>query len=235
MMPAALLAVLLMPFGFEGPPLLAMGWSIDRMLDMAAIVAGWSQHLRAAPLLTPLALLLGLAALAWFAFFKDRWRLVGPVAALVVLVVFAVDRPPDALVADTTKAVAIRGPTGLELADGKAQSFALTVWRETYADPIATPAVTSCDATACIGQSSAGFTYALVEDSAAFADECGRADLIIARVPPPSWCTAKALIGPDDLATHGVRWLRWNAGTKSFEIRASIDNLARSWRIPPRS
>lgn len=234
MMPAALIAVLLMPLGLEGPPLLAMGWSIDRMLEMAAVVASWSEHLRAAPLLTPLALVLGLAALAWFAFFKDRWRLLGPAAALVLLLLFAVDHPPDVLVADTTQAVAIRGPSGLELADGKSQSFALTVWRETYADPIASSAATSCDATACIGESPAGFSYALVEDSTAFPDECGRADLIIARVPLPSWCSAKALIGPDELASSGVHWLRWNADAKSFEVRVSITNLNRPWRIPAR-
>ena len=33
MMPAAVLAVLAMPFGIEAPFLLAMGWSIDRMLE----------------------------------------------------------------------------------------------------------------------------------------------------------------------------------------------------------
>ncbi len=46
MMPAAALAVIGMPFGIEGPFLFAMGWSIDRMVDMAAIVAAWSTHLR---------------------------------------------------------------------------------------------------------------------------------------------------------------------------------------------
>ena len=40
MMPSAVLAVLAMPFGFEGPFLAAMGWSIDRMLDLARLVAG---------------------------------------------------------------------------------------------------------------------------------------------------------------------------------------------------
>ncbi|HMS19770.1 MAG TPA: zinc ribbon domain-containing protein, partial [Sphingorhabdus sp.] len=55
----------------------------------------------------------------------------------------------------------------LELADGKSKSFALDVWRETYADPIAAPAAKSCDALACIGQSSAGFTWAIVTDASA--------------------------------------------------------------------
>lgn len=155
MMPAALLGVLAMPLGLEAPFLLAMGWSIDRMLEMAAVVSGWSTHLRASPLLLPPSLLIGLAALAWFALFRDRWRLLGPLVALPLVVLFAIDRPPDVLIADTTQAMAVRGQSGLELADGKPQSFALDVWRETYADPIATAANLSCDSVACIGTSSA--------------------------------------------------------------------------------
>ena len=233
MMPAAAIAVLLMPFGLEGPALLAMGWSIDRMLDVAGLVAGWSIYLRAAPLLTPLALVIGAAALGWFAFFKDRWRLLGPALALPLVIVFAVDHPPDVLVADTTLATVIRGPAGLELAAGKAQSFALTVWRDTYADPIVTPAAQSCDSVACIGESSAGFNWAIVTRPDAFEEECGRADLLITRDRAPGWCTAKALIDTNDLAAHGVQWLRWNAASRSFEVRPAIDNLDRPWRIVP--
>jgi competence protein ComEC len=233
MMPAALIAVLLMPFGLEGPALRAMGWSIDRMLDMAALVAGWSTHLRASPLLTPLALVLALAALCWFAFFKDRWRLLGPALALPLIIVFAVDHPPDVLIADTTKAMVIRGPSGLELASGKPQSFALNVWRDTYADPMLTPAAQSCDSLACIGRSSRGFTWAIVTEPDAFEEECGRADLIVTRDRAPSWCGARAVIDADTLADHGVEWLRWNETAETFEVRPAIPSLNRPWRIAP--
>jgi competence protein ComEC len=231
MMPAAAIAMLLMPFGLEAPPLLAMGWSIDRMLDVARIVADWSTHLRAAPLLTPWALVFGLAGLGWFAFFKDRWRLVGPALVVPLVAIFAVDRPPDVLIADTTQALVIRGASGLELADGKPQSFALSVWRETYAEPIEVQATQSCDSLACVGTSAAGFRYAIVRDPAALPDECGQADLIVVRGTAPSWCSAKALVTADDLATHGVHWLKWNPASQSFEVRPAIPALGRPWRI----
>jgi competence protein ComEC len=231
MMPAAGLAVLAMPFGLETLPLVVMGWSIDRMLEMAGFVADWSTHLRATPLLTPWALGFGLAALGWFAFFRDRWRLLGPAAAVPLVLVFALDRPPDVLIADTTQAIAIRGQAGLELAAGKPKSFALDVWRETYADPIATPAAESCDSVACIGTSSVGFTYAIVRDPAAFADECGRADLVVARIPAPTWCTAGTVIDAGDLAARGVHWLRWDAAGKAFAVRPAITGLGRPWRL----
>ena len=235
MMPAAVLAVVLMPFGLDGPPLMAMGWSIDRMLDMAGLVAAWSTHLRAAPLLTPWALAIGLAALAWFAFFKDRWRLVGPALALPLVVLFAVDRAPDVLISDTTQALVIRGASGLELADGKPNSFALDVWRETYADPIASAAVETCDSVACVGQSPVGFRYAIIDDPSAFADECGRADLIVARIPRPTWCTSGTIIDPAQLYAQGVHWMRWDANSKTFEVRASIGALDWPWRIAAKS
>jgi competence protein ComEC len=232
MMPAALLAVLAMPFGLEGPFLAAMGWSIERMLDMARLVAGWSTHLSASPLLTPWALLIGVAALAWFAFFRDRWRLLGPVLAVPLVVLLAVDRPPDVLIADTTQAMVVRGPTGLELADGKSRSFALDVWRETYADPIEIAAAVSCDSVACIGESSAGFSYAIVADPAGFEEECAR-DLVVTRIRAPSFCAAGVVIDADDLLHHGVHWLRWNAILREFEVRPAIGSLERPWRIRP--
>jgi len=228
----ALLAVLAMPFGLEGPALAAMGWSIERMLDVARLVSGWSAHLSASPLLTPLALVIGVVALAWFAFLRSWWRLLGPLLAAPLVVLLAVDRPPDVLVADTTQAMAVRGPTGLELADGKAQSFALDVWRETYAEPIATAAAVRCDSVACIGESSAGFSYAIVADPAGFEEECGR-DLVVTRIRAPGWCAAGVVIDADDLASHGVHWLRWNAATETFEMRPAIGSLERPWRIRP--
>jgi competence protein ComEC len=129
----------------------------------------------------------------------------------------------------------VRGASGLGLADGKPKSFALDVWRETYADPIAKPAAETCDSTACVGQSPVGFSFAIIDDPSAFADECGHADLIIARVAAPTWCTAGTVIDPADLYAHGVHWLRWDASRKAFEVRPSIGLLDRPWRIAPRS
>lgn len=232
MMPAAALGVLAMPLGLEAPFLMAMGWSIDRMIDMAAVVAGWSTHLRASPLLTPLALLIGLAALAWLAFFRDRWRLVGPLAAVPLVVLLAVDKPPDVLIADTTQALVVRGANGLELADGKSQSFALDVWRETYAEPIESAAAQGCDSVACIGESAVGFSYAIVLDPSGFAEECGR-DLIVTRIRAPSYCRASTVVDADGLAEHGVHWLRWDAALERFEVRRAVENLDRPWRITP--
>jgi competence protein ComEC len=233
MMPAAMLAVLAMPFGFERPFLWVMGWSIDRMLDVAAVVAGWSQGLNASPLLTPLALFIGLLALAWFSFFTNRWRLLGPALAVPAVILFALDHPPDVLVSDTTQALAVRGAGGLALVAGKSDSFAVGVWRQTYKDAIGPvlPGTTNCDGLGCVSKSPLGFTVAITRDEAGLAEDCANADLVVTRLAAPAACRAETtVIDGRDLANGGVQWAHWNAGAGRFEIRPAIADLSRPWR-----
>ncbi|WP_332690152.1 ComEC/Rec2 family competence protein, partial [Devosia sp.] len=84
-MPFAVLSVLAMPFGIEGPFVAVMGWGIDRMVAGAELVAGWSEGWTGNPLLTGVALIVGLLALAWFAFINSWWRLAGPAVALPLI------------------------------------------------------------------------------------------------------------------------------------------------------
>ncbi|OEO29019.1 hypothetical protein VW23_027390 [Devosia insulae DS-56] len=230
MMPAAVLATLAMPFGWEEPFLAVMGWSIDRMLDLGGLVASWSIGLEASPLLAPVALLLGLAALAWFTFFASWHRLIAPVLLIPVVLLFAQDRPPDVLIADTTQAVALRGEAGLELVAGKSESFAVDVWRETYGEPIDPGVLLKCDSVGCFGASSRGFTMAIVRDPSGFYEDCGLADLLIARRAVPANCAAGAIIDASVLARGGVQWLRWDEARGGFEIRPAIPQISRPWR-----
>jgi len=230
MMPSAVLATLAMPLGWEAPFVALMGWSIDRMLDLGGLVAGWSTGLDASPLLAPVALLLGLVALAWFTFLSSWHRLMAPLLLMPAVLLFALDRPPDVLIADTTQAVALRGGSGLELAAGKGDSFAVSVWRETYGEAIGPGALLKCDSVGCFGASSSGFTVAIVRDPAGFYEDCGMADLLIARRTVPAYCKANTIIDATTLARGGVQWLRWDATRGSFEIRPAIPEVSRPWR-----
>jgi hypothetical protein len=77
-----------------------------------------------------------------------------------------------------------------------------------------------------------GFSYAIVDDPAGFAEECGR-DLIVTHIEAPSWCMAGVVIDDDELREHGVHWLRWNAASRAFEVRPAVGSLERRWRITP--
>jgi competence protein ComEC len=226
MMPAAGLAVLMMPLGLEGPFLHALGWSIERMLDVARLVAAWSAGIDASPLLSPVALVIGIVALCWFAFFRDRWRLLGPALAVPAVILFGLDRVPDILIADTTQAVALRTADGLQLVTGRPGSFAVDVWSETYGEPI-TAGAFSCDSLGCLAKGASGFTVSVITDPAAFYEDCDRVDLVIARRDVPAGCAA-LVIDADDLRRGGVQWLRWDGD--SFEVRPAMADLNRPWR-----
>lgn len=232
-MPFAVISVLTMPLGIEAPFVQIMGWGIDRMVDGAALVAGWSEGLTGNPLLTSWALAIGVVALGWFAFVNNWWRMLGPAVALPLVLLFGLDQRPDILIADTTQAVAIRTESGMGLVTGRAGSFATDVWSEHYQAPILGQAEgVSCDSLGCIA-TTGRFTLAAIRNPAAFAEDCGRHDLVVARMRAPATCTGSQVIDADALAAGGVHWLRWNEAAGRFDIRTAIPNLTRPWRVAP--
>ena len=233
-MPFAVLSVLAMPFGVEAPFVAIMGWGIDRMVDGAVLVAGWSEGLTGNPLLSGLALVIGLIALAWFAFLNSWWRLLGPAVAVPLILLVGLDQRPDILIADSTQAVALRTEAGMGLITGRTGSFAVDVWSEHYQEPIVAKAEGAlCDSLGCIATTDR-FSVAVIRNGAAFAEDCGRNDLVIARIRAPATCTGSQVIDADALAAGGVHWLRWDDGAARFDIRTAIPNLTRPWRVAPR-
>lgn len=231
-LPSAFIAVLAMPFGVEGVFLGTMGWATDRILQIAGHVAAWSSGINASPLLLPIALVFGFAALAWFAFLPNRYRFIGPLAIVPLIAIFGLDRPPDVLIAATTQAVAVRAEHDLALIAGRTGSFATDAWSETYQVSIA-PSFEDgrCDKAGCIAHSPAGFTLALVKRRDAFDEDCAIADLIVARIAAPQNCRAVTqVIDVQDLRAGGVHWLHWDAGRATFEIRPAITDNNRHWR-----
>ena len=232
-MPFAVLSVLAMPFGAEAPFVTMMGWGIDRMVDGAVLVAGWSEGLTGNPLLTSTALLIGLAALGWFALLNGWWRMLGPALAVPLILLFGMDVRPDVLIADTTQAVALRTDAGMALVSGRADSFAVDVWSDHYQEVIgAEVAGARCDSLGCIARTPQ-FSIAVIRNAAAFAEDCGLHDLIIARVRAPATCAGAQVIDADALAAGGVHWLRWNEAAARFDIRTAVPNLTRPWRVVP--
>lgn len=230
-MPFGVLSVLAMPLGIDGPFVAVMGWGIDRMVDGAALVAGWSAGLTGNPLLTVWALIIGLAALGWFAFFSNRWRLIGPVAAVPLVLLFGVDQRPDVLIADTTQAVAVRHGEEIGLVSGRTGSFAVDVWSDHYQQEIiGTFPDLRCDGLGCIARAPQ-FSIAVIKNAAAFAEDCGRHDLLITRVRAPRNCLGSLVIDSDALQAGGVHWLRWDGAAARFEVRTAIPNLNRPWRV----
>lgn len=226
------LAVIFMPFGLDSLFMRLMGWNIDRMVDVAELVAGWSEGITGNPLLTSSALFLGLAALAWFAFIEGRWRLLAPALAVPLVLGFGFAQRPDILIADTTQAVAIRDGDQMALASGRPGSFAVNVWSRHYQTEIAgNHSGMRCDGLGCVVRTD-DFSVAIIRNAAAFADDCVGFDLVVTRIAAPSWCAeGGVLIGPQQLERRGVHWLAWEGTTGRFLVRPAIVHINRPWRV----
>lgn len=232
-MPGALIGVLAMPLGIDAPFFLFMGWGIDRMVDVAGLVAGWSVGLTGNPLLSEWTLVAGFGALGWFAVLADRWRLLGPLVVMAGVGLFGFESRPDILVADSTQAIAVSSDGGMALASGQAGSFVVEAWQEHYQIEIA-PAHPDarCDSLGCVVRRP-DYSLAIVRNAAAFEEDCRGHDLVVARIPPPDGCgSGGMLIGPEELARGGVHWLRWTEAGR-FDVRPAISRPMRPWRAAP--
>lgn len=231
-LPAAAFAVLAMPLGMEAPFLKILGWGIERIISIAEIVSLASTNISASPLLTPFALIIGFAILAWFSFFQNRWRFALLLPGLIGLLLFGFDRAPDIIIADSTQAVAVRTNEGMMLIAGRTNTFATNAWEQTFgAEIVSRSTATLCDDLGCVATGEPGFRIALVKHRAAFAEDCTLVDVVITRLKAPSACRAHTLvIDADDLVVGGVHQLYWQDAADNFAVRPAITDIIRPWR-----
>lgn len=111
-MPAALIAMLLLPFGLDGLAWQAMAAGLARVTDIARWVAHLPGATLSAPAMPPVSLLLFSLGAAWLILWRRRWRLYGlaPMAAAILLALIA--PPPDLLVDGSFKFFALREADG---------------------------------------------------------------------------------------------------------------------------
>ena len=233
MMPAALFGTLLIPLGLDSPIYAVLGRSIEAMLWCAAFVRDLAGGFDPSPILSPAALVVALTALAWLAYFRDRLRLLGPILAAPIILLFCREPAPDIFVADQSQAVAVRSGDRVALIAGRNNTFATTVWSERYITPIANAHdQTACDTLGCIIETEEGYTVALVKNRSAFDEDCRLADIVIARIKAPPACGAVAslVIDATDLARHGTHMIDWNGPDSPPTVRVAIDMPDRPWR-----
>jgi competence protein ComEC len=227
-MPAALLTLLLMPFGLERLPLLLMGLGIDGITWCARWVASLPGAVGNIAAMPDTAFLLFIAGGLWLTLMQTRWRLwgLGLVAAGVAL---APTLPkPDLLVAPEGPLVAVRGPDGrLSALPAKRSKFELEKWLQHDGDARTAAEAGKaggfrCDAIGCTA-SVKGVDVSVARHPAALPDDCHRARLLVLDIPQPSNCTGPARVFDfftlRDGGTHAV----YIAGPESFRIETVSD------------
>ncbi|WP_372605404.1 ComEC/Rec2 family competence protein, partial [Actibacterium sp.] len=132
--PAALIAGLLVPVGLSGPPLAVMGWGIDWILGVARWVAGMegaTWPLKApGPAVLPLLALGALWLILWQA--RPRWAGIVPVVAAVVI--WAGTERPPLLIAQSGGLVGVLTTEGRALSRGRGDGFTAGIWLENDGD-----------------------------------------------------------------------------------------------------
>lgn len=133
-MPGAVVAVLLSPFGLEGIGFAMMRLGLDWILSVAgyfAALEGAVRHIAqpGAPAL-PLVALGGLFAVLW-----QGWaRYLGALPVLVALVLWTAPARPVLLVAGQGGLVGVLGPQGRALSRARGEGFSARVWLENDGD-----------------------------------------------------------------------------------------------------
>ncbi|MDT8267391.1 ComEC/Rec2 family competence protein, partial [Roseomonas sp. DSM 102946] len=128
-MPAGMLAVLLMPFRLEWLALVPMGWGTEIVLATARRVASWPGAAAIASPIPAWGLLLASFGMLWLCLWRTRWRWAGVPLILLGLFSGPTVPQPDLLVSADARLIAYRSPEGVFLERGSGSNgFARDSW-----------------------------------------------------------------------------------------------------------
>jgi competence protein ComEC len=251
-MPAGLLAILAIPFGLDGPLWRLMGLGIDWMIWVAQFVAGLPGAVGRIVAFGSGPLLLCTAGLLLLCLLRSHLRWAGAVV-IAIAAFWAFRAPvPDVYVGNRGDVVAVRGASGklsvMRTANG--DTFPVREWLAADAD-VRTPRDSSlkdgvvCDEIGCVARLADGTVVALPVAAEAFAEDCGRASLVVSQRTAPPSCAATAIdrtiwpgTGATALYRAGSGWERVVAYPPGYDrpwarsVRSRGEGAAPSSRAP---
>jgi competence protein ComEC len=216
-MPAGLLGLAAMPFGFDGVFWWLMGIGIDWMIAVTQWVAalpgaiGRMAAFGTGPLI---AASLGIILLGLL---RTPLRWSGAVVLALAVIWALVVPQPDILISADGHNVGVRGRDGrLHLMRTAKDTFMLKEWLAADADPrqptdVALAEGVSCDEAGCVTPMADGGLVALALRADALSDDCTHAALVVTARQPPAACPAP-VIDHDRLRRQGAMALRRSRG-----------------------
>lgn len=132
--PAAVLAALLAPFGQEALGLEAMGWGLRWILAVAHWAAGLPAARGYLPSPGPLVLPLFALGMLFVVLWQARARLVGLVPAMAAFLLWAGGERPAVLIADDGALVGVMTAQGRALSKPRGAGFVAGIWLENDGD-----------------------------------------------------------------------------------------------------
>lgn len=237
-MPWAVMAFLLMPFGIETLALTPMGWGVDVIISVAETVAGWAGAVTLVPAVPMAALAAMVLGGLWLALWRQRWRFLGLTGLCAGVVLAVMAEPPDVLVDGQGRLLAVRAADGaIAVSTVRRARFERGIWLRRFGEEearalwpktgISPDKRLTCDKQGCLYRAG-GRTVALAFHEGALAEDCWAADVVIAMVPVRRRCPApQGVIDRFDLWRDGAAaiWL-----DESGPIRIETVNGVRGTR-----
>jgi competence protein ComEC len=242
-LPWGVVTCLLMPLGLERLALVPMGWGIDVTIWVAARVSSLPGNVWQMPRLPAAGLLLvGLGGL-WLCLWQGPWRRWGVVAILAGLGSAALTRPPDIVIADTGRFVAVRAADGRYfISADKSEKIAVSSLAQETGEAFAPwpeAGAGAADGLDCAGASclytAHGRRVAIVTGEAGLPLRCGGLDAIVSQIPAGFHCRSMMpVVDRIDSWRRGAVafWLDRNGVTVES---ANEDRGERPWVAHPRS
>ena len=189
-MPSALIGLMLMPFGADGPAFWVMGKGIEWMLEVAHDVAHWGGADRLLPAAPLSALALVTFGGLWIALWRRDWRWLGCLPLLCGLILWPQAARPDILIGRDGDIVGARGNDGYLYLTSARPSYTAEQWLRVEGDrrrPAEAAAqdgsLWHCDVRGCAVHEAGRPLVAYSKDISAVTEDCEVADVIIAAVP----------------------------------------------------
>ena len=238
-MPAGMLAALLMPLGLEAPALWVMGLGVEGVLWVARIVAAWPGATQAAMPIPAWGLMVFAFGICWLCLWRSWWRALGVLPMILGLSSAAFVRPPHILISGDARLIAISAADTLLLQrQSGASSLTREAWLHLYGQTAAQalPAEGStaegklrCSAEGCVVDEGPG---AFLVRRGNIMAQCGAVAVIISAEPIRQRCRQSIMIDRFSVWRDGPHavWLL-PSGAKVISDRAWRGD--RPWVPPP--
>ena len=224
-MPWAIGAFLLMPFGLENMALIPMGKGIDLVMSIARETASLDFSVLHLPAMPTYGLILVALGGLWLCLWRRRWRYLGIVPIMAGLLTIPLVRQPDLIVGGSGKLFAVIDSGGSMYLSSKTKAkFTSGNWvrragfeaREAGGFGKTSPVADlnlHCDAVGCV-MTKLGQRIALVTEDAALRENCRQVDIVVSATPVPWACpSAITVIDRFDLWRNGAHAI-WLTGGK---------------------
>lgn len=231
-MPAGVVAILLMPFGLEAVGLVPMEWGIGLMLRIAEWVASFPQSSGNLPQLPVASFILIITGGLWLCLWQKKWRRLGIIPIIASLPFVLMAEKPDFLINDNGRLFTIIKGDKMLSSSNRAERYTASQWKKEFGidemgliDGKAHDI--KCDEYGCIFNKD-GKKLVIAKHIISLQEDCAEADILInlTHFNPP--CKSfKKYINRYDLK-HGGTHIIYMSG--DIKVSKSVENNGRLWQ-----